>query len=70
LYKIFRENDYKIDSKVATMLMSAIISDSLFFRSPTTTKQDIKILDELNKIARIENLESFARDMFVAKSDL
>ncbi len=70
MYNIFKENNYEIDKKTATMLIAAIISDSLFFRSPTTTKHDIKIVEELNEIAEIENLEEFATDMFAAKSDL
>jgi manganese-dependent inorganic pyrophosphatase len=52
------------------MLIAAILSDSLFFRSPTTTKEDIKIVEELNDIAEIENIEEFAKNMFAAKSDL
>ncbi len=70
LYKIFKENNYEIDKKTATMLISAIISDGLFFRSPTTTKQDVKIVEELNEIVKIKDLEEFAKNMFAAKSDL
>ncbi len=70
LYKIFKETNYEINKKTATMLISAIISDSLYFRSPTTTKEDINIVEELNKIALIENLEDFAQNIFWAKSDL
>ncbi len=70
LYKIFKEDSYQISEKTAIMLISAIISDSLYFRSPTTTKEDIKIVEDLNKIAKIKNLEEFAINMFAAKSDL
>lgn len=70
IYKIFREQKYKIDKKTATMLIAAILSDSLFFRSPTTTKEDIKLVEEINEIAEINNLEEFAINMFAAKSDL
>ena len=52
------------------MLIAAILSDSLFFRSPTTTKDDINIVEELNNIADIKNLEDFAKNMFAAKSNL
>ena len=46
------------------------ISDTLFFRSPTTTEQDKTIVSKLNEIAQIENLENYSLDLFNAKSDL
>jgi manganese-dependent inorganic pyrophosphatase len=55
---------------VAKAMMMGIISDTLYFRSPTTTQYDKDIFDELNKIAQIENTEQFSLDMFAAKSDL
>ena len=70
LYKIFTENNYSIDKNTATALISAILSDSLFWKSPTSTDEDRKIVEKLNEIAQIENLEKFAMDMFAAKSDL
>lgn len=54
----------------AGLLISAIISDTLFFRSATTTEQDKKLVEELNQIAKIEDLESYSLEMFNAKSDL
>ena len=70
LYKIFTDNNYKIDKSTATLLIAWIISDSLYFRSPTTTKEDIDIVKKLNKVAEINDLKSFSLDMFFAKSDL
>jgi manganese-dependent inorganic pyrophosphatase len=46
------------------------MSDSLLFRSATTTKEDTIIAKELQKITWIESLEDFAMPMFNAKSDL
>ncbi len=70
LYKIFTENNYEIDQKTAKMLISAILSDSLFWKSPTSTDEDKEIVRKLNEIAKIDDLEQFAMDMFNAKSDL
>ncbi len=70
LYKILKEQDYEISKKEAGLIISGIISDTLFFRSPTTTDEDKKIVEELNKIAEIENLEKYSLEMFNAKSDL
>jgi manganese-dependent inorganic pyrophosphatase len=70
LYKMFVENNFEISKLNASLLISAIISDTLFFRSPTTTEQDKTIVSKLNEIAQIENLENYSLDLFNAKSDL
>ena len=68
--KMFEEEQLEISKKVATLMISAIISDTLYFRSPTTTQEDKDITQRLNKIARIEDLEQYSLEMFNAKSDL
>ena len=54
----------------ASLLLAGIISDTLYFRSPTTTQEDKDIAEKLNQIAKIEDLEKFSLEMFNAKSDL
>ncbi len=70
LYKMYKQNSFEISQEIWTMMLACIISDSLLFRSATTTKQDIEIAEDLKKIAWIKNLEDFAMPMFNAKSDL
>lgn len=70
LYKMYRENDFEIRSEIATMMLACIMSDSLLWKSPTSTDEDKIIAWELQKIAKIQNLEDFAMPMFEAKSDL
>lgn len=70
LTKIFDENSYTISPQLATLLASAIISDTLYLQSPTTTQQDRALLAKLQKIAQIADIEAYAMDMFAAKSDL
>lgn len=70
LYKIFKEQGYKISREDAGMIISGIISDTLYFRSPTTTEEDKKICEELKEISGIEGLEKYSLEMFAAKSDL
>ncbi len=70
LYKMYKESGFEISVKIATLMLACIMSDSLLFRSPTTTKEDIEISKELQEITWITNLESFAMPMFDAKSDL
>jgi len=46
------------------------LSDSLLFKSATTTKVDVEIAEKLKEITGISDLEAFAMPMFDAKSDL
>lgn len=64
------DSDVELSKTNAILLISGIISDTLFFRSPTTTQTDKDLVEKLNKIAQIENLEKFSLEMFNAKSDL
>lgn len=70
LYKMYKESNFEISEKLAKLFISAIMSDTLMFKSPTTTKYDIEISKELQVISKINNLEEFAMKMFDAKSDL
>lgn len=69
IYTMYKESDIVPDQKIAALLCAAIISDTLFFRSPTSTSLDKKAAKELSEIAGIE-MEEFARNMFRAGSDL
>ena len=69
LYRIYKEHNVEIDRQTAGLLCSAIISDTLMFRSPTCTLQDRNAAEILAKIAGIDP-EVYARDMFTAGSDL
>lgn len=69
LYKMYKENNIEIDKKIATLMLSAIISDTLLFKSPTCTKEDVKVSEELNKIAEI-NIEEYGLNMLKAGTDL
>jgi len=70
LYKMYKESHYEISSHIATMMLACIMSDSLLWKSPTTTPEDKIIAWELQKIAKVNSLEDFAMPMFEAKSDL
>ncbi len=70
LYKMYREAGFEISTDIATMMLACIMSDSLLWKSPTTTQEDKDIADALQKISKIHDLEKFAMPMFEAKSDL
>jgi manganese-dependent inorganic pyrophosphatase len=68
--KIFKEKKIILPVKIAGLIASGIISDTLFLRGPTTTVDDKTILSELNKVAKLKSLSEYASRMFGAKSDL
>ena len=67
--QMYKENDVEISKTMAALMCSAIISDTLLFRSPTFTPADRRTCEELAGIAGI-NMEELARSMFNAGSDL
>jgi len=68
--KKFFQEKIKIPRKIAGILLSAILSDTVVFRSPTTTKEDIKAAKKLAKIAKIKNLEEFGIEIKKKKATL
>ena len=69
IYDLYQENNVEVDKKIAGLLCSAIISDTLMFRSPTCTPKDKKAAEELAKIAGVE-IQEHAEKMFRAGSSL
>ena len=70
LYKMYKEAGFEVTKEIGTMMLACILSDSLLFRSATTTKEDILLAEELKIITWITDLDAFAMPMFHAKSDL
>ena len=62
IYKMFKENNVTIPAQIAGMMVSAIISDTLLFKSPTCTQEDIDAAHALADIAEI-NLEGYGLDL-------
>lgn len=69
IYQMYRENGIELDRSIAGLLCSAILSDTLMFRSPTCTMVDEAAAKELAKIAEID-IPTYAQQMFEAGSDL
>lgn len=69
IYQMYIENNIEISPSIAGLLCSAIISDTLLFRSPTCTPIDKIVASKLAEIAGIDP-ETHARAMFDAGSDL
>ncbi len=69
LNKLYKENGVAIRKEIAGLMLSAIISDSLLFKSPTCTEEDITAAQELAVIAGV-NSDSYGLDMLKAGADL
>ena len=69
MYKLYKENGIEIDEKIAGLMLSAIISDTLLLKSPTTTDEDRKAVEELAKISGLDP-EVYGLDMLKAGTDL
>ncbi|MFM5882648.1 manganese-dependent inorganic pyrophosphatase [Methanobrevibacter gottschalkii] len=69
LCKLYEENNVEITKEMATLMLSAIISDTLLLKSPTTTEDDKKAVTKLSKIAEID-VEEYGLKMLKAGTDL
>ena len=69
LYKLYKENNIEIDKTIASLMMSAIISDTLLLKSPTKTVEDENAVKELEKISGL-NAQVYGLDMLKAGTDL
>lgn len=67
--KLYKENNVTIDKEIAGLMLSAIISDSLLFKSPTCTEQDVAAAKELAEIAGVD-AEEYGLNMLKAGADL
>ena len=69
LYKLYNMNGVEIDSKMASLMLSSIASDTLLFKSPTCTPDDIRAAEELQKIANVD-INTYGLELLKAGTDL
>ncbi len=69
IFQMYQENQIEVPKKIAGLLCSAILSDTLMYRSPTCTPADKAAAEALAKIAGID-VEAYANEMFLAGSNL
>ncbi|MFQ8977994.1 MAG: DHH family phosphoesterase, partial [Veillonella sp.] len=67
--KLYMENNQEIPKGVAGLMLSAIISDTVLFRSPTCTETDKEMAHKLAEIAGVD-IESYGLDMLKAGADI
>ena len=69
LNKLFKEQGVEVPANIAGLMLSAIVSDTLLFKSPTCTEQDVKAGNELAVIAGVDVAE-YGLAMLKAGADL
>ena len=69
IYNMFVEKKVSIPRDIAGVMLSAILSDTLIFKSPTTTEEDIFAASKLAKIAKV-NIDDYGYQMFKAASSI
>jgi len=70
MYKLYKQNDVEISKEMATFMLSAIISDTLLFKSPTCTPEDKKIAEKLAVLSGITDVETYGKNMLKAGTDI
>lgn len=69
LFELYKSNNVEIEQKIAGLMLSAIISDTLLLKSPTTTDKDKKAVEELAKLANVD-ISKYGLEMLKAGTNL
>ena len=69
LFELYNQNNVEISKEMATLMLSAIISDTLLLKSPTCTQKDIDAFKALEEIAGID-AATYGLDMLKAGTDI
>lgn len=70
IYKLFHAEDVAIPKNLAAGMLAAVLTDTVITKSPTTTKQDRKIIEELAGIAGIDDWYKFGMNIFKVRSSV
>ncbi|MFI3256324.1 MAG: manganese-dependent inorganic pyrophosphatase, partial [Psittacicella sp.] len=70
LYNMYKIEGHKISKDIATLMICAILSDTVGFLSPTLTEKDTLAVNELKDIAKISDLDDFIKKLLVEKTDI
>lgn len=70
LHRLFKQHGLTPSKQAAGLMMSAIISDTLLFKSPTCTSEDVKAVEELAKIAEVEDFKDYGMKLLIEGTTL
>jgi manganese-dependent inorganic pyrophosphatase len=69
VFKMYKENNVEVPEAIAGIMLSAIVSDTLLFKSPTCTEEDVQAAKALAAIAQVD-LEAYGLEMLKAGTKL
>ena len=69
LYKLYSQKNIEIEKSIAGLMLSAIISDTLLFKSPTCTEEDKEIAEKLAQIAEVD-INEYGKALLKAGTDV
>lgn len=69
IYQIYKENNIEIPENIAGLMLSAILSDTLLLKSPTTTDMDVEVARKLAAIANLD-IQEYGMAMLKAGSSI
>ena len=70
VYGLYKEAKIEPDEKTALLMLSAILSDTLLFKSPTCTSRDVEVAKELAKLAKVDNISEYGMEMLIAGTSM
>ncbi len=70
LFNMFKIEGHSISQQIAKLMMSAILSDTVGFASPTCTQKDKDAVAELAEIADVQDVDAFIKDLLIAKTNI
>ncbi|MFC1235835.1 manganese-dependent inorganic pyrophosphatase [Vibrio sp. F74] len=70
LYNLLKMEEVTITREMATLMMSAILSDTVGFASPTCTQKDKDAVEALAVYAEVTDLDTFIKNLLIAKTDI
>ncbi|GAB3514598.1 MULTISPECIES: manganese-dependent inorganic pyrophosphatase [Photobacterium] len=70
MFNLFKMENTEITRPLAILMMSAILSDTVGFASPTCTQKDKDAVAELAQLADVQDLDAFIKDLLIAKTDI
>lgn len=69
VYRLYEESNIIPDKQIAGLMLSAILSDTLIFKSPTTTKRDVEVANKLQELAGVD-MNKYGMDLLIAGASL
>ncbi|MBR3133934.1 MAG: manganese-dependent inorganic pyrophosphatase [Clostridia bacterium] len=69
LFELYQQHNLEIDKEIGTLMLSAIISDTLLLKSPTCTEKDVEVYNKLEEMLEI-NAKEYGLNMLKAGTDI